>query len=169
MKNILRKLFNMVIKVVGFIFIRLLPLIVYLIAVYYSYILVRDMAQDTTSITNAAFAILATLAALSFSCSRALMDSDEDKDRFSYAGERFFHASLLLMSASLIKYLVLSVLNDGNLVKGSFLFDTISKISGIYIVIIFFWSVTSATGALLVANKLLWKRFNKYPDWDYLV
>ncbi len=127
------------------------------------------MSLETTIITNAAFAILATLAALSFSCSRALLDSNEDKDRFSYAGERFFHSSLLLISASLIKYLVLSLLSNELFVKESLSYRILSMTSRVYIATIFFWSVTSASGALIVINKLLWKRLNKYPDWDNFI
>ncbi len=153
----------------SFLFIRLLPLIIYLIAIYYTYILFRDMSVDTTSITNSAFAIVASLAALSFSCSRSLTDSNDDKDRFSYAGERFFHTSLLLISASLIKYLVLSILSNDVLEEGTIGYNILSTTTGAYISIIFFWSVTSASGALIIINKLLWKRFNRYPEWDNFI
>ena len=168
MKNTLMQIKTFLMQIVGFIFIRLLPLIIYIIAVYYSYILLRDMTVDTTSITNSAFAIIASLAALSFSCSRTLIDSKESQDRFAYSGERFFHSSVLLISASLIKYSVLSI-NDNFANSDASVFHILSLISGVYISTIFFWSVTSATGALIIINKLLWQRFNRYPEWDYFI
>jgi hypothetical protein len=168
-KKIINKILNSIIGVVQFIYIRLLPLIIYLIALYYTYILIADFTKDTTLITNTAFGICASLAALSFSCSRSLMDSKEDKDRFSYAGERFFHAAVLLISTSLVRYLVLSVLDSNFFQEKSFQLAIIKSFAGVYIVTIFFWAVTSSVGALIVINKLLWKRFNKYPDWDNFI
>lgn len=169
LKTIFTKITNIIISTAQLIYIRLLPLIIYLIGLYYTFVIIADFSKDTTSITNTAFGICASLAAISFSCSRSLTDSAEDKDRFSYAGERLFHASVLLISTSLVRYLFLSILESNYFQEGSLELGVLKSFSGIYIFTIFFWAVTSSVGALIVINKLLWKRFNKYPDWDYFI
>ena len=87
---------------------RRLPVFLSLFVGYaYTAIILNDLKQDTTSITNAGFAILATLATLSFGCARAVEDAAGD--RFAYAGERCFHAALMVIMASLLKYVAIAV------------------------------------------------------------
>jgi hypothetical protein len=79
------------------------------IGVIFSLLILQNYKQDTTRITNAAFAFTASLASLCFSCSRALKNEDKDRDRFTYAGERFMQASILLITASILKYALLTL------------------------------------------------------------
>lgn len=70
----------------------------------YACILVLRFKEDTSSITNAAFAIMATLAALSFSFARAT--EDELRDRITFAGERFLHGAVNVLVVSILKYFI---------------------------------------------------------------
>jgi hypothetical protein len=81
---------------------KLLPLLVTVVAAFFTIVLVAHLDQDETAITNAAFAALATLGALSFSAARAV----EEPARRAYvtAGEGFLFAALQVISASVIRY-----------------------------------------------------------------
>src|SRR5262245_380438 len=71
---------------------KLLPFLVTVVVVFFTIVLVAHLDQDETAITNAAFAAIATLGALSFSGARAV----EEPARQAYvsAGQGFLFAAL---------------------------------------------------------------------------
>ena len=76
----------------------------YAIGLYFNVALFQNLTADTTAVTNAAFAIAATMSALVFTWCQSLQAEDPDRPSLLYAGERFFEASLSVLLASLLKY-----------------------------------------------------------------
>jgi hypothetical protein len=149
-------------------FMRLPVLLVLLCGLYWTYVLFGNLKEDTTPITNAAFAAIATLAALAFSCSRAVTDpheSHESADRFEYAGERFLHGAVLVLVASVLKYTYARGATDWRLDDVGVLKTAIGLLVGL----LFLWALLSVHGGLIVLNRLLWSRLTRYPDWDDVI
>ncbi len=76
------------------------------------------------------------------------------------------HAALMLLSASLLKYAYLSADSSGFVDTAGMPWTLLAAVIGIMVMVLFFWALSSAHGGLIVLNKLLWARFNRYPDWD---
>lgn len=68
-----------------------------------------DYDQDTTAISNGAFALTATLTGLSFAYAEVLPEKSALRRRFTGAGERCFQGTVMLLLASLTKYALLSL------------------------------------------------------------
>ena len=153
-------------RAVYFLFTRVSVLLVFIVGFYWTYVVFANLKEDTTTITNVAFGAVATLAALAFSCARAIKDSDQASDRFAYAGERFLHGAILLMSASLLKYAYLRAESSRVLDPAGLPWMLLTTALGLVVGVLFFWALSSAHGGLIVLNKLLWARLNRYPDWD---
>ena len=68
-----------------------------------------DFKSDTTSLSNGAFAIVASLAALSFSCARSLDEEKVLAKGFNLAGQSLFFAAIIFIMASVLKYSLLSL------------------------------------------------------------
>jgi hypothetical protein len=147
-------------KVTRFFVFDLPPLLFVCVGIYYVFTLLISLSKDTTDITNASFAILATFASLSFSCSRAI-EGSEDKDKLAYAGERFFHSSVLCLIASVLKYVSLSLDN-----QTSTSIQILKFVISAPVGILFYYALYSSHGGLLVINKFLWVRLNRHPEWD---
>lgn len=156
-------------RAIYFMFTRLSVLLVLVIGLYWTYALFANLKEDTTAITNAAFAVVATLAALAFSCARAVRDSDEAADRFEYAGERFFHGAVLLIFASVLKYAYISVATARRLETEGLLWAVLTTFIGVLVGVLFFWALSSVHGGLIVLNRLLWTRLTRYPEWDDVI
>lgn len=77
-----------------------------LIGLYFTFALLINPTKETISITNYAFAIVVSLASVSFGYARCL-DSKEQKNKMRYCGERFLHSALLFLVASVVKYFLL--------------------------------------------------------------
>ena len=142
--------------------------LVFLIGVIFVVVLLQNYNNDTTRITNAAFAITASLASICFACARSLNSDDQDRDKFTYSGERFMHASILLITASLIKYAIISLrsMHAGRI--GSVLIEVIVFPLGICVVPLFMFALSSAHTGLKICSDLLWARMLRYPGWDRL-
>jgi hypothetical protein len=145
-----------------------LVLILVIGSLYVTLLLAR-YDKDTTHITNGAFAITASLASLCFSCSRALNAGDEDRDRFTYAGERLLHASILLITASILKYAVLAVWSTGFGQSHSSLVPALTIPIGVSVTFLFTFALLNAHTGLRVCGNLLWDRANRYDDHDKIV
>lgn len=131
----------------------------------YGIFMIFNYREDTTNITNAGFAIMATLAALSFSFARVI-ESDELKDRIMFAGERLLHGAILIFIASILKYFVFLILKfppiaNSHNVETSLLFTI-----GLLAALIFSNGVMFAHTGLRVLNDLLLLRFTRHKDWD---
>lgn len=85
-------------------------LTIMLILIYFSANVFYNWDKDTTEITTRAFAILATLAAVSFSCARVDLIPNNLKEHVFYGGVCCFLAAILCIIASTIKYALFSLL-----------------------------------------------------------
>lgn len=144
-------------------------LILLVVGLYFTSTMLNDLRRDTTSITNAAFAILASLAALSFSWSRAISAGDvgDCRDRACYAGERLFHAAILMLVASLLKYAVLFLATQGKAAPQTPLYLlVVETVVGVPVSGLFLCGVLDAHTGFRVLNNLLWARLKRHRDWD---
>ena len=79
---------------------------------FYTWYLLKRLPEDTTAITNTAFAICASLASVSFGCARATKISKDLARDLTESGIECFYAGLLLLIASLLKYTLLSLTQE---------------------------------------------------------
>ena len=119
--------------------------------------------EDSTNVTNAGFAIMATLAALSFSFARVI-ESENLKDRVMFAGERLLHGSIFVLVASVMKYFLLLLLKIPGIVGWAEV--ALSSTLGVGTGLIFSTGVLFAHTGLRVLNDLLVMRFTRHKDWD---
>jgi len=108
---------------------------------------------------------------LVFSCSRAIDGPPEHKDRFAFAGERFLHAALLLLTASVLKYVMLQVdaQSAASPVAGGSLlspFAVFRFFLGSLVGVLFLFALNAAHTGLRISNQLLWARISRQKDWD---
>ncbi len=139
---------------------------VLLVGLYYTVAVLMKLTQDTTSITNSAFAIFATLAALSFSWSRAAGSSPDVKDRITHAGERFLHSAVSVLTASLLKYAALSAGIAGKDLSPLTASGVSGFLVGLAVVGLFLDALLFGHTGLVVLNRLLWGRAYQYPEYD---
>ena len=164
-----QRLWRVFVRSIYVTYVRGSPLLVLVVGFWYTMTLFENLSKDTTAITNVAFAFVASLAALSFSCARAIEKPPEHKDRFTYAGERYLHAAILFLMASVIKYTLLSLEANEWVSNQEWLAKGLRYGMGSFVSILFFWALMSAHTALKVINDLLWLRFSRHPDWDDLL
>lgn len=84
-----------------------LPLFAVFCAFPIGLVMLRDPQADFASVTNSAFAGLATLSALAFSMSRCLTEADDRslKESTVLAGTQFLSATILIVSVAIFRYL----------------------------------------------------------------
>ena len=145
-------------------FVHVPGLLLLLVGLYYVLRILNNLREDTTTITNVAFGVLATLSALSFSCARTIQGPEEDKDGFTFAGERFLHAGIMMLVASFLKYAALSAVNEETTAAGIGEFAV--RVVGFLVALLFLYALTSGHSGYLVVNRLLWKRLPRHPKWD---
>jgi predicted membrane channel-forming protein YqfA (hemolysin III family) len=140
--------------------------LVLIVGAIFVILVLQGYKDDTTRITNAAFGITAILASLCFSCSRALRDEDKDRDRFTYAGERFMHASILLITASVLKYALLKFQSTQ---FGQAHITTTGILAlplGVSVTVLFMHALLNSHTGLKICGDLLWPRLSRYDDYD---
>lgn len=144
------------------------PLIAFFVCIIYMFIVLIKFNKDTTPITNAAFAIVSVLSGLSFGTASVVSD-EKVKDRFVYCGERFFHAAILLILASVLKYAALSI-GESAFAE---LRQTTSRLLTIplsfFVQLCFLYAILDIHTGINIANKQLWQRLNRSEDWDSIV
>lgn len=79
------------------------------VCIYFCAHMLANFGEDTTRVSNGAFLLTSTLAALCFGHSRAVDPKDPDRAKIVRAGERCFQGSAMLVLASLTKYALMSV------------------------------------------------------------
>ena len=144
------------------------PIIAFLVGIIYACVVLANFYKDTTSITNAAFVIVSVLATLSFRMATGVPD-EKVKDRFLYSGERFFHAAILLILASVLKYAALSIANISFFETRQVLCQIATIPLGILVQACFMYAVMDAHTGIRIANILLWSRLYRSKDWDSVV
>ncbi|MBI2956714.1 MAG: hypothetical protein HYY26_05320 [Acidobacteria bacterium] len=152
-----------------FIYARVSLLVTGLVGFYFTLRVFQDYKLDTTALSNTAFAIVASLAALSFSCARALDAEPETRDRFAFAGERCFHSAVMLLVASVLKYALLSAKATPKISSNPTLVTVLDSTLGLMAGVLFFWAMNSAHTGVRVINEQLFRRYARHPDWDDLI
>ncbi len=141
------------------------PALAFLVGTIYVVRVLLNYKNDTTRITNAAFGITAVLASLSFSCARALGEKDNDRDRFTYAGERFMHACIFLILASVLKYTMLTLQATGfgqaHITSSAILLIPLN----IVVASMFWQALHSSHTGLKVCGDLLLPRLHRYDGY----
>ena len=139
-------------------------ILVLLIGVSFVILVLQRYKTDTTHITNVAFGLTAVLASLSFSCSRALSSDDKDRDKFTYAGERFMHASIELITASILKYAFITLQATSYGQAHSTLIGWVMlPLTGVGSAL-FMLAVLDAHTGLQVCTNLLYPRMTRYDE-----
>lgn len=141
------------------------PLIALVVGILYVSIVLVNFNKDTTPIVNATLAIVSVLSGLAFGASASVKDANA-KQRFAYSGERFFHAALLLIMASILKYSILTIQNFSLLKEHPSLIPVLTIPLGTLFQACFMFAVLLAHTALRITNKELWHRVAKQDDWD---
>jgi len=137
---------------------------VFLTGCLFTSILLFDYDKDTTAFSNGAFAILASLAALSFSFARCIDSKTEERDRVLFAGERFFQGALFMINASILKFALIAI----GMVTDAAWAVTILKIVtlpiGIATFLFFFLAVSEADKGLTIVFDHLENNRNRKAE-----
>jgi len=133
----------------------------------YGIIVYIDYTNNSTLVTNAAFVVMASLSAISFSYART-KEAEKISNRLTFAGERLLHGAILLIVTSVIKFILFKINETYPLEE----LNTAFKI--------LFWSVL-ALGGMIFSNGLLFAhtglrilndimvlRMTRERDWDDL-
>lgn len=132
------------------------------LALYFTVGQLTQLTKDTTTITNAGFALMASLAALCFSYARCLDDQPSMRSEVIHAGERFFHAAILLLTASLIKYAALACMEDPAPVEVlNAVLEVVGQIFGYVALLLFVRASFFASTATIQITDHLWRRPRK--------
>jgi len=121
--------------------------------------------SDTTNVTNAAFVIMASLAALGFSFAR-VVESEELRNRITFAGERLLHGAILVLVASMLKYVMISFFALPSIAKLTAVRTITEFTIGLLVAVIFSNGVLFALTGLRVLNDILLLRMTREKDWD---
>lgn len=137
-------------------------MIVGVIGTVYSAILFSDFATDTSAITNVAFGAAAALSAICFS---AVPTVEEDSDRrdFHRSADMFLHGALLVLVAGLIKYTYQDIAEIRWLIERPALYKAFEWGSRLLVPGFFLNAVLSAYDGLVHLNRVLWRRWDKWP------
>ena len=139
-----------------------------LIGYLYGVVMIFNYREDSTNVTNAGFAIVASLAAISFSFARVLEDA-HDRDRIVFAGERLLQGAILILVASILKYFVFLILKSSYFANSSAVETALSLTIGLFAALIFSNGILFAHTGLKVLNDFLLTRLTRYKDWDDIV
>lgn len=141
---------------------------VFVVGVFYTIVLFRNLKTDTTVITNSAFAIAATLASLSFSYARAVGNSDEDRETIVYAAERFFNAAIFLLTASLLKYFLIHFASHIETKWALTLAKFFTSLLAVIVPPLFTYALFDSLVGLKRVFYVLWNRTHRLPGWGKL-
>lgn len=141
-------------------YVRLSGGLLYLVGWVYLIYIIVNLSADTTPITNTAFAMVASLAALSFSACRAVTEPADHQDRLRYAGERFFHAAILLLFASLLKYAAFRLWSGGQAAT-PIGYVIVIDVAGFLAAYSFGTALYASHAGLMELNNVLWLRYER--------
>lgn len=128
-----------------------------------------DFDQDTTSISNGAFALTATLTGLSFGYAEVLHEKSALRRRFMSAGERCFRGTVMLLLASLTKYAFLSLSASGFVRARPWLQPGLATTLGLLTAWCFCIAVLSAFRGFKEIVEVLFARRNPEDDLPHVV
>lgn len=152
------------------------PVLLVLLFGYFAVIKIAfSYDENALKITLSGFAIIATFSALSFSYARVI-ESEKLKDRLMFAGERFLHGGIFVITSSLIKYLSYQIIEyEFQYLKNfsepiQFIFagteSVVFFLLNVLIGVIFLTGILFSHTGLKVLNDLLLLRFTRRKDWD---
>jgi len=134
----------------------------------YAIFVLANFSKDTTEIINVAVAITGALSGLCFAMSATVDLKNKIKDRINYAGERFFHAAIFFLIATILKYAALSISSYEFLKGKDTLIVLLTSPFHIFVVAMFMVAVSDAHSGIRVINDILWERLHRIKDWDKL-
>lgn len=132
------------------------PIIVHGIGFYYTLYLFWRINEDTTSISNVCFGFTAIMTGLSLRMASTL-ENKEKREKYIYCGERFFHAAFLLLSASLIKYTTLSIMDSKIFVTYELIGSIIIFPFQLIFILLFYHALESAMSGIYICNDIFWE------------
>lgn len=145
------------------------PVILFLLGgLYYVNVMILDRTKDTTLIGSTAFALISVLASLSFGCARAIDDDNGVRDRFIYAGERFFHGSLLIFLATVFKYALIDFQGRQITFMDFWVIAALESCASFFAPFVAFWALLVIHTGIKIISEELWRRTARHKDWDDL-
>jgi hypothetical protein len=123
-----------------------------------------DYKTDTTSLSNGAFAIVASTAALCFSCARAVSAESNVANQFVFAGQKLFFAALILILASLAKYALLNFQLVTWIAGQPVLLSTMNIVFGMSAATLFGIALRFTSTSVESILELLEKQVTNIPD-----
>ncbi len=149
---------------------RKTPVVVGLfVGAVYAVTVLANFAEDTTDIINVALGITAVLAGLCFAMSASVDLAEKVKDRVNYAGERFFHAAIFFLLATILKYAAVGIGGHAFVRERELLSALLTAPFHFFAVSLFIYAVLDAHTGLRIINDLLWDRLHRMKDWDTLI
>jgi hypothetical protein len=142
------------------VFIRLVAIrssefLVGLCCIYFTVIKFLAYDTDTTTLSNAFFALLGPLALISFAFAGTLDKRDLAREKLEIAGARSFHGAVLLMWASVLKYALLHIKSLTWIPAGSAAVFGLDCTLGIMAGILFLLAAVESFAALRSISDLL--------------
>ena len=128
----------------------------------YTYI---DYNENSIHLTNAAFAVTASLAALSFTYA-GTKAAKSISDRLIFAGEKLLHGAILLIVTSVIKYMLFQINSAFNIETVHIAFKLIFGLVSILGAVIFINGLLFSHTGLRILNDVLILRMTRHKDWD---
>lgn len=141
----------------------------FFIGVVYSILVLANYNKDTTAVINAALAISAGLAGLCFGMSATVDLNNKYKKRINYAGERFFHAVIFFLLATILKYAALSIISIESLKEHDVVISLLTSPLHILVIPMFMYAIFNAHSGVKIMNDILWSRLHDVKDWDDIV
>lgn len=148
---------------------KIAVVITFFIGVFYVSLVVSRLTEDTTTMFNVAVGVSGALSGLCFRMSSSIDENGEHKKRMAYSGERFLHATLNLLTASILKYAALEI----DSFEWIHQWDKIAEYSEVILhtlsLPLFIWAVYDFHTGLTIANDMLWERLYNDDKWDSIV
>ena len=144
-------------------------LITFFISVLYITLTASKFTEDTTTLFNVAIGVSAALSGLCFRMASSIEESSEHKRRMAYSGERFLHATLNFLTASILKYAALEINHLEWIQKLGWAAEYPEIIFHSLSLPLFMWAVYDSHTGLTIANDILWERLYNEDDWDSIV
>lgn len=143
--------------------------LIFFVGLFFTYKLFRYYNEDTTSILNVAFVTIASISALSFSFAETLEDINNPEDYKSYksilaGGERLFHSTILILIASIWKYVLINLKTEYYHLLHEEVCEGIKIALGSIVGIIFVAAIYHAHKGIVSINSALLERHLKHRD-----
>ena len=145
---------------------RLALLLAWMVGFYFIFRMFTDFETDTTAISNGAFAIVAALAALSFSCARSLVEEEKVWGKhYSHAGQELFLGAIVFIMASLLKYSLLSIKENAWITTQPHLTSVLDIVLGWSAALLFGLAIGFTSRGLEVALVPLEHELTSLEEW----